>query len=270
MIYEHNDYRTFLKAVLVEKIEKNPSYSLRALAKQLQVSPATLSGVIRGKRNLSEETAYTIASKLGLEGPQHEYFCVLIQLGQTVDPQRKETYLNRLKILNPQLKIKDLSVDLFKTISDWYHSAILCLSEVENFNFVPSEIAKRLNISIFEAESAVERLERLELLTKGPNGKYLKNTDFLATSKIPNESLRKFHRQAIQRAMDSLESQSPNEKLIGSETMAIDSDLIPKANELMEEFFSKMLLLASQSKSKNEVYHLGVQFFNFAMKEKSK
>jgi uncharacterized protein (TIGR02147 family) len=268
MIYEHNDYRTYLKAVLVEKIEKNASYSLRALAKQLQISPATLSGVIRGKRNLSEETASTIASKLGLEGPQHEYFCILIQLGQTNDAQRKEIYLNRLKVLNPQLKIRDISVDLFKTISDWYHSAILCLSEIDDFNFTPQDISKRLNISIFEAEAAIERLERLELLHKEKSGKYTKNTDFLATSKIPNESLRKFHRQTIQKAMDSLETQSPAEKLIGSETMAIDSDLLPKASTLMEEFFSKMLLLANQSKRKKEVYHLGVQFFNFVKQEK--
>lgn len=51
------DYRAFLNQKLKRRIEKNPAYSLRAMAKHLGLAPSMLSDVLSGKRNLSLDHA---------------------------------------------------------------------------------------------------------------------------------------------------------------------------------------------------------------------
>lgn len=268
MIFEYSNYRDYLRSNLVERISKNSSYSLRAMAQHLGLSPSSLSEVIKGKRNLSLAKAAALANKLGLKGKEAEYFCLLVQIEHTADPIIKESVQNRIQILNPQRKSHNLSLDLFKLIADWYHTAILHLAEVDGFEVTPQEISKRIGISVFEAATAIERLERLELLKK-EDGKYIKLNGFYSESPIPNDSLRRFHKQTLEKAIESLQTQTPKEKIIRSETFAIDPALLPQADELMEEFVAKLLKLFAQSKKKTEVYHLGIQLFNFVKKGRS-
>ena len=47
MIYQYLNYRQYLQDVLVEKTKKNPSYSLRAFAKHLDIASSTLSEIIK-------------------------------------------------------------------------------------------------------------------------------------------------------------------------------------------------------------------------------
>lgn len=89
-------------------------------------------------------------------------------------------------------------------------------------------------------------------------------------SKTPNAALRAFHRQTLGKAIDSLETQGPNEKVIGSETFAIDCDLLPEFRALADHFFNEALALAQKSKNKNQVYHLGVQFFRLTQSQGEK
>lgn len=262
MIFEHDNYRSYLHANLVEKISRNPSYSLRAMAKQLGLSPSTLSEVIKGKRNLSYERGSSLGLKLGLTGKEQEYFSLLVQVENTKDMEMKEALQTQLEVINPNRKVQNLSMDLFRTIADWHHTAILYLSEIQGFSFTPREIAKKLSISPFEAEEAVDRLLRLELLKKTKDGKYEQPPAFLFESTVHNESLRKFHRQTLEKAIQSLQTQTPKEKIVRTETFAIDASLLPKADDLTEEYVAKMKKLFSKSKKKNEVYHLGIQLFN--------
>ena len=80
MILEYSSYRTFLRETLIERVRKNPSYSLRAFAKGIGISPAMLSLVQSGKRNFLPDNAAKIARRLGLTGTEAEYFCALVQL----------------------------------------------------------------------------------------------------------------------------------------------------------------------------------------------
>lgn len=58
--------RTALKEVLAQRKEKNPSYSLRAFARHLSMSPSFLCEVASGRKGLSRERAEQLRVKLGL------------------------------------------------------------------------------------------------------------------------------------------------------------------------------------------------------------
>ncbi len=263
MIFEHSNYRTYLKSVLSERIAKNPLYSLRSMAAQLGLAPSTLSEVLNGISNISNSTATLIANKLGLTNRQDDYFFLLVQHESTKDPNIKSCILKKLQTLNPKRAVNDLSVDYFKVISDWYHLPILQMLNLKDFNFTPSNVAKRLGITKFEVEVAIDRMERLELIVLDSKGHFRRTQErWLVRSETSNQALRHFHRQMLAKATESLENQTPKEKFIGSETMAFDPKDLESAKQIIEECFNRLISLAENANQKTQVYHIGVQCFN--------
>lgn len=275
MIFEHTQYRSYLKAALADRVVKNPSYSLRAFAKALEMAPSMLSEVLKGTKNLSQERALLIARKLGLTSSETEYFSLLIQFESARNPELKATIQARMNQANPKRETHDLSIDAFKMISDWYHLPILELSRLDGFTLTPESVSERLGITKLEADVAIERLERLELLVRDPQGRLVKDRDFwVVNARIPNQALRHYHRQMLEKAIESLETQTPQEKFVGSETFGIDPGQLPEANKIIDRFLTEMSELSARSKKRSEVYHLGTQFFRLtkpkSKKEKSK
>jgi uncharacterized protein (TIGR02147 family) len=258
--------------VFADRKQKNPAYSMRAFAKMIGLTQSAVSQILAGKKNLSPDTALKIAEHLQLSETEAEYFGLLVQLQTAKTPALKEALLKKLNSLNPQKPAQELSVDFFRMISDWYHIAIRNMTEIDGFEFNPATIAKRLGISTIEADAALERLLRLELLEPIENSKkrYRKSVDYVVSkSAIPNEALRSFHRQMMDKAIESLYTQTPKEKVIGSETFAFSEKNFSQAERLTEEYFQKMAALGKMPGKKTQVYHLGVQFFNLTKEKKS-
>jgi uncharacterized protein (TIGR02147 family) len=265
------NYRSLLKMKLADKIAANPSYSLRAMARDVKLSPSLLSDVMKGNKNLSAETAVQVAGALKFTHEETEYFTILVQIEGTKSADLKARLFERLRSLRPKAPVYDLSVEVFRTISEWYHLPILELTHVTSFELTAASAAKALGISTAEADAAIERLLRLELLEKNAAGKLKKSDSFLLTSSaVPSEALRRFHGQMLKKAVESLAEQTPKEKFVGSETFAFDEKNLAKASKLLEECFSKIIDLAGSSRSKSAVYHLGIQMFRLTQKEASK
>lgn len=265
MVYEHLNYRAYLKDVLAEKTTKNSRFSLRALASQWGFSHSTLSEVMKGSANLSLESARKIASRLSLTPNETEYLCLLVQFEASKNPEVRESLLARLKSLSPKKsKIHDLSVDQFKQISEWYHSAILEMTQLHKFELTAASVAKKLKISKIEADAAIERLIRLELLEKDSRGRLVlvHNRLLTQTNAVTNEAMRKFLRQMLQKASDALENQNTKERVSGYETLPFSKEALPEAREIIEKCFSDMVTLGRRYPIKKDVYHLAVHFFN--------
>lgn len=265
-LFTHQSYRTFLREVMAEKARRNPRFSLRAMAKALDLAPGYLSTVLQGGKNLSPEMALRVAKRLGLKAKEAEYFGLLVRWESAKAPEVREGLRDQLERANPRphQQVRDLSVDHFRIISDWYHFGILAALELGEPPAKPRALAQALGVSLAEVEAALLRLERLEMVEKRPDGEYAKTVaPPRVASFSPNEALRNFHRQTLAKAAESLDSQSPQEKVIGSETLAIDADQVEEFRALADEFFDRALALAAKGRKKDRVYHLGVQFFNF-------
>jgi uncharacterized protein (TIGR02147 family) len=272
-VFLHSSYRTFLKEQLAERLKRNPAYSARGFAQRLGITPPFLSEILKGKKNISGEKALQFSVRLGLETEEAEYFSLLAQLETVREPLLRESLLNRMGALNPHAaaNVQDLSVDQFRSISDWYHLAIRNMTALAGFQLTPRNVAKRLGISTVEAELAIERLLRLGLIEKVPGtaAKFRKPARHsMVQSKAPNSALRAFHRQMMEKAIRSLETQSPQEKVVASQTIAIAEDSVEEADRLVDQFLRKFRKLTDNPKPKTQVYHLGIQFFNLTNGDK--
>jgi len=276
-IFFYEDYREYLKALLGASQTVNNRVSLRAFARHLDTSPSILSEVFKSKKDLSQVSALRIGGKLKLNSRELRYFCLLIQLSASQKlplSQKSTSYQNsiisELRKLKPKT-VANVEVDKFQAISEWYHLTILEMTLLPNIRLSPETIAQKLGITTMQARMALERLMNAGLLTSDDTGKLSKSsTHILFDTPYANKGLRNYHRQMLNKAADSLEKQPNDQKFVGSETFPIESKQLPRAREIIETFFQKMIDLSAEAKEPNSVYHLGLQMFDLFSKQDRK
>jgi uncharacterized protein (TIGR02147 family) len=265
MLSSNENYRSYLKNILAKKITQHPSYSLRAFSRDLKLAPGFLSDVLNGKKNISIKAALQIAESLKLSTKEAEYFRILVEIESAKKNEARIKMIKKLENLFPKRRPQSLSLDSFRTISEWHHLAIIEVLELNGFEKTAVSIAKILKISKIDADTALDRLERLGLIQKTKDGQYIKKSEnYLVSSEKANEALRAFHRQTLSKAIDAIGEQDNTEKFIGSETMAFDPADLEKVKEAAEVFFSTVLEISARSNNKKNVYHLGIQFFKLS------
>ena len=272
VIFEHSSYRSYLKSVLVERMKANPSYSLRALARQLGLSCSQLSETLNQKANFSSASLRKISKKLGLNTQESAYLYGLGELENEKDPEFRESVLKELQGLRPGKRpIHDLSLDHYKQISEWHHSVILEMVYLPDFVFTSENIAKRLSLKKLEVDLALERLLRLELLQQDEHGKFFRpKQDILFRSAEKNEAMRKLYRQMLEKISDALETQAPGERYSGYETLPFSPEAMPEMAALFNDFFERAIEVSRKYPTKKNVYHLALHFFNLTPTEPQK
>ncbi|MEK2688110.1 hypothetical protein [Bdellovibrio sp. GT3] len=117
----HN-YRDFILRELEKRQKKNPSYSLRAFARDLEMPSSRLSEILNRKMGLSEARAINLAERLNLTQPEKEYFIDLALSEHARSAVMKEMALRRVKARTELIETID-SRDL-SGLSDGAHIAI--------------------------------------------------------------------------------------------------------------------------------------------------
>jgi len=262
------DYRMILKSTLAGG-DGRSSLSLRAFAQKVGLSNSYLSEILNGKKSLSIDLAFKIAVKLGMTDKETQYFCLLVQLEQATDPFFRDELLKRLRESNPERPGYDLSADLVQSIAEWYHAAILELSHVPGFQMTPEGVARALEISKIDAELAIDRLLRLELLERDKLGVLRKSHDYVfSEAHIPNVAFKKFHGEMLNKAYKAIYAQTPDERISATDVIALDPKHLKKVDKLSREFSAAVLNLADKSKVRSHVYALSTHFFRLTQTRK--
>lgn len=217
------------------------------------MSPAQLSALINGRKNLTPKQASKIISALSLDEQEAQ------EVLQGMLPDKVEQ-------ANQTPDKKVLSTDEFKLIADWYHFAILSLSKIKNNKASAKWIAQRLQIDPILAAESLNRLERLGLITI-KNGQFHQSSKPLTTtSDIPQPAIRSYHRQNLQLAAEKLETIPLEERIFSATTLATTPDRIKLAKKLIMQFKRK-LSETLECQNPTEVYTLSLQLFPVSHKE---
>jgi len=212
--------------------ERNGSYSQRAFARALGVSPATLSQVMAGKRRLGPSAARVIAERLGWSGRRKERFLV----GAVVARGEEETERTRLDAAR------------FQAIADWHHFAILSLAEVKGARADAAWIAWRLGISESTARAALERLLTLGLVELRGKSFVQTGCPLTAGDGAADEAIRKHHRQLLRKAEDALDHLPVAARDFGAITFAADPAKLDEVRALARQFRREVALLMGEGR----------------------
>ncbi|MES2769003.1 MAG: TIGR02147 family protein [Bdellovibrionota bacterium] len=241
----HIDPRVWLQSEFSKRRAKNPHYSLRMLAKKLDIPSGRLSEILSGKRRVTRQLAIQIADKLSLD-PELRSKLITSTTAFKSDNLQEPSF-------------EQISLDSFHVIADWYHFAILSLIELKNFQNDAKWISRRLGISIVDTNTALERLFRLGLVKEKNNKLTQTHKNISTTHDIQSIALRHSHKQSLENAITALEEVSIEKRDITSMTMAIDSSKIPQAKEMIKKFRRQLCAFLESGTKKDEVYDLNVQ-----------
>ncbi len=242
-------YRDILSSELLLRKQSNPRFSLRAFAKQLDLSASHLSSLIIGKRNLTSEQAKKLLAKLELS-PADKSMFLASAFPHLVEPRTVQQHRTQL-----------IQEDKFSLLSEWYHFAILSLGDISNNQATPQWIAERLSITELQARDALNRLKRLELITIKNDGSFKQSGKPLTTTDdIPSGAIKAYHRGVIDLAKSKLDLIPVEKREFGAVTIAINPAKIEKAKKMIRDFQNQLCEELEVGKKKS-VYTLAVQFF---------
>ena len=235
----------FLTSEYEKRKKLNASFSLRSFAKWLGVSPAQLSQMMAGKRAITPESLTKIVDRVGVSpSERHDLLASLVSPQTPVSTERQR-----------------LADDEFRLFADWYHLAILSLTKTKGAKADPRWIARRLGISVDDANKALSRLLRLKIIETSPNFRQI-SQPFEVTSDIPSEAIRRYHKQNLELAASKIETVALELRQYQSVALPLKPSQIPAFKKMIDQFLDRASESADSSLSASaEIYHLNVQLF---------
>lgn len=264
MHLERNDYRDWLRDILAERVQSNPHYSLRAFARDLAISPASVSLIINRKKGLSRKKAAEVSRRLSLDTQEQELFQALVSLESARDEVDRNIARARIAQITLADQTRQIEMAVFRVMSDWQHFAILQLTSLREFKPDHGWIAGRLHLEIGVVEQSVSRLFRLGLLVSDESGGWKPSERVtFARSDIPSEALRNFHRQVIEKGLRAIRGQRVDERFLVSGFFAIRKQDYPAVVEKVRAAYREISRSSACTPGEgDELYALSMQLFS--------
>lgn len=178
------------------------------------MSPQKLGQVLNGKTGLSSKAALAVADNLKLAEQELELFVALVQAKHSRSQAVRRDAGKRVEsLLKSQSRYDDLQPDMFPDAMDVSYWAAYLATELADFKSDINWIASRLQIPIEKCISIYETLFKQGLVTRSPTGAWTQTRrKFSFGAKTSTLSIRRFYRQALQKAERAIEKTPPAER----------------------------------------------------------
>lgn len=244
------DGRLLLLKHFQERKNRNTSYSLRAFARDMQVSVSALSQYLSRKRDLSKSNKMNILNRLQFS------------------PLERQIFLERKPGSKSDQAKALLSEDLFNAIGDWISFALLSLAKI-NYDADPQGLSKRLAVDTTTVQRALERLIRLKLIQiKNHKLKRTENS-FSTTDDIPSQAIRKFHLSALQKAQEALADEPIERRDYTAMVFPASTKNMNEIKKILRSAQNRIAKLAHTNDA-DDVFVMAMQYFPLTAKGASR
>jgi uncharacterized protein (TIGR02147 family) len=228
---------------------------VRSFARALEIESSALTKILNGKRAISPKMFDKIGKNLDFTPIQRRLFA------ESVEEKRGRRIHSKTAM--PLPFFEPLEDDVFETIANWYHYAILELIETHGFQPDAKWIAHRLQISVPEVNIAIERLFRLQMIKVDKKGKWLDHSQEVTNIRSGQTTAAKklLQREIMTLGLRALDEIPFEHRDHTSMTMAIDSSLLNEAREKVKAFRRELCVFLQSGKKKDSVYQLSVALF---------
>jgi uncharacterized protein (TIGR02147 family) len=223
--------------------------------------------VIKGTANISTALALRFAELLKLKKRETDYFELLVLFNQAKNPSEKMRYFSRLAAFKKS-KFNIIDVQYYELFAKWYYVALCTLLDIYNFTGDYEELGKKLvpSISASEAKKAIQTLQRLGLIKKDANGKFIRADNVnLSTgdSELRSAALENYMLEALELSKRSIDLFPKNQRELSSLTMSLSQKGYEKIKEKLKQFRQELADTAIEDKNENRIYH--ISFLAFPM-----
>ncbi|MBS1962885.1 MAG: DUF4423 domain-containing protein [Bdellovibrionales bacterium] len=234
-------------AFLEREFEKrrivNPRYSLRAYARFLAVDPSTLSQVLRRKRAPGRAFLADSGKRLGLASSEILGF---------LDESRRKA--------ESAVGIDEVR---YRIMASWHHVALFELFALEGFEVTPASAARLLKIPVAEARASLERLEKVDLLHRTPEGKWTRPSSFFSTVGFPlsTPAHRQVQGEFFSMALNAIESVPHANREHSGLTVAARAADVETIRRKIRKFQTTLNAWIERRGAPDSVYQLAMAYF---------
>jgi len=263
-IFHYSSYRKFLKDYYEEKksLEK---YTYRDFSTAIGMNSSSwLMHLIRGTKNLSQDTTQRIAAALNFNKRETEYFGLLVHFTQAHDTETKNDFYTRMIALKKKLKIVRIAEEHYAYYLKWYNPVIRSLVSKVDWNDDFSVLAKKLlpPIQPGEAKKSVRLLQKLGFIERDSSGKWTQKNDVNSTGdEVASLNVVNYHKQVTTLAENVFERTPREKRDISALTLGINKEDAAAIKGKIQEFRKQIMEIARASEKADRVYQLNFQFF---------
>lgn len=263
-----------LKPYFNKKKSSRTKYSLRALARDVKLSPAMVSQILARRRNPSQDAIEEFAKALRIKRSD----VLILKKSAILHAGRKSSghriladYIEQDATVLAYRKYKKSNLTSLSILSKWYHMALLELLTCDVPSTDERTLQTYLGISLTEIRGALATLANGGFIEKR-NGRWEKKTLHMEfPEELSQATTRQYHRMMITRALNIMAEQQSTEdvnrrRIVGA-TVAVNPENVAKAIDNLNRFLFKMTQTLGNGPCR-EVYQLNLQLVPLT-KEKS-
>ncbi|MEN0061280.1 MAG: TIGR02147 family protein [Myxococcota bacterium] len=257
-------YRDYLQGLMRDRDLKQFEF-----ARSVGRSPAWLSQILNGRRNLQPALAEQIATRLELTDRQRVEFLTLVERevgNSSLIRDRAKDLLSGLEKPEP---VENTADALQNRLCDWHLGAILELARCEEYvpevGWVAATLRPRLTDA--QAQAAMDELvahglldEHYRLVEGAPDLGTARQVDAGHDSNRAAE----YHRETLAMAQRALETVPPTDRLYVAGSLALSEDDYLKLMSRLQEILAPTLYSAAKEVP-NRVFHLNLALFPISL-----
>lgn len=235
-----------LNGIFKKRKQRNPKYSLRSFARDLEISPGRLSRILNEKDEPGPKFIETILNTKTLGPAERE------EIKRSVQNSR-----------NPFTHIRDndeLVIEKDELQIVWSCMAIFSLLNAHRKGFSAHVIGERLGLTRDEAKECLEFLVKNKAIKVTANGEYVTATDKVLLPRKQAYELYYSHIDFLKKVFARTQEIAKGEILYGNMTLALTSESAQKVKKILISALTKITKEASSSGEKR-VFHLTTQLF---------
>ena len=272
-VLEYTNYRQYIADYYAEKKAKS-AFTWQVLTRAAGFSsPVYLKYVSEGRFNFSEDAAARVASAMGLENYELDYFCEMVKFDHAKKDEEKKAIFNKMLAIADIHKVRIIEGDSFRYFESWKNPVLRELAPAMP-GAKPLALAKacRPEVTAAEVSESLNFLLKSNFLQKDENGNYVQTEKSITTGPMDVTPLavRGMHRQMGEFALDAIESVSQDERHFSGLTLGVTRRAYDEIVQEIAAFRKKIIAIATRDDETDEVYRLNVQFFPMTKKSVKK
>ncbi len=252
-------FRIYIKKEYQAKRARNPKYSMRAFARDLDFKPTVLSDILKGRYGISVSKAKQLTKKFQWTEEQSDYFCDLVEYQHGRSSTRRQTALKRLQSKGANYLTIDRSQ--YEVITHWQYFAILQLTLLKDYQDNANWIADQLGLRVPVVKLCLEQLKLLNLLVQNQDGRWIAAANNTVSQKHIGNSIHQFQESIFQIEAKSFTTTPKELRHFANLVVALDNSRINEFKKIITRFCLDLNENASQGNLKNEVYCFTVGLF---------
>jgi uncharacterized protein (TIGR02147 family) len=271
-IFEYLDYRSYLSDVLKDRKRMNHHFSYRFISQHLDLkSSAFIHRVIKGDKKLPESLIPKIAELLKLDEKEKEFFLILVKFNHCIDASQREELFRKLERFVKNKKVRELEPAQYRLFTRWFYVAIRELLRIKRFedDYHALAVSLQPKIKNKEARAAIQTLEKIGLIAKGPDGAFRPLEIQVTTGDLwESELIKNLQIQFAEMGKNAIVAVPKQKRDISNLTFCASEATMRRISEEIAALRLRILDLADNDNASDTVYQCNLQLFPIGYKDR--